>query len=125
MRLRIGDDAVYYPDVQVVCDPADTEQRYTSAPCVVVEVLSPSTESIDLREKLMAYRRLKSLQAYVIIYRDQMRGLAHHRGDDGLWYDALLGQADKIRFPCPAVALPLTEIYEGIDFAVSQLPEQA
>src|SRR5947209_849523 len=49
MRLRIGDDAVYYPDVQVVCDPADAEPLFTTNPCVVVEVLSPRTSSIDLR----------------------------------------------------------------------------
>src|SRR5229473_204356 len=63
MRLRIGDNAVYYPDVQVMCDPTDTEQMYKTAPCVVVEVLLPSTQSIDLREKLLAYRRIESLQA--------------------------------------------------------------
>jgi Uma2 family endonuclease len=34
MRLRIGNDAVYYPDVQVICDPAETEQLYTTSPCM-------------------------------------------------------------------------------------------
>src|SRR5207245_8182915 len=111
-RLRIGDDAVYYADVQVVCDPTVIEQRYTTSPCVLVEVLSPSTQSIDLPEKLVAYRRIKSLQAYVIVYRDQMRVLAHYRGDDDLWYEALHGRGSNVRFPCPEVTLPVTDIYE-------------
>ena len=113
MRLRIGDDAVYYPDGQVVCEPEDAEQRYTTAPCVVVEVLSPSTESIDLREKLVAYRRISSLQAYVIVYRDQRRVLCHWR-EDTVWYDALIGAGGRVKFPCPAVELTLAEIYEGL-----------
>jgi Uma2 family endonuclease len=62
MRLRIGENAAYYPDLQVVRDPAETEQLYTSSPCLVVEVLSPSTQSIDLREKLMVYQSIKSLR---------------------------------------------------------------
>jgi Uma2 family endonuclease len=70
MRLRVGDTAVYYPDVQVVCDPSDTEEMFKSRPCVIVEVLSPNTESIDLREKLVAYHAVDSLDAYLIVWRD-------------------------------------------------------
>jgi Uma2 family endonuclease len=114
MRLRIGDDAVYYPDVQVVCDPAGTEQMYTSSPCVVVEVLSPSTESIDLREKLLAYRRIKSLRAYVIVYRDEMRIIRHYRAENDAWFDALHGPDSSVPFPRPDVTVSVAEIYRGL-----------
>jgi Uma2 family endonuclease len=113
MRLRIGDDAVYYPDVQVVCDPSDTEQMYTSSPCVVVEVLSPSTKSIDLREKLMAYRRIKTLRAYIIVYCDERRVIRHYRAENDAWYDAQHAGDGKVPFPCPEIELTLTEIYRG------------
>ena len=115
MRLRIGDDVVYYPDVQVVWDPADTEQRYTSSPCVVVEVLSPSTESIDLREKLLAYSRIKSLRAYVIVYRDDMRIMRHYRAENDAWFDALHGPESNVPFACPEVDLSVREIYRGVE----------
>ncbi len=114
MRLRIGDDAVYYPDVQVVCDPTDSEEQYTSSPCVVVEVLSPSTQSIDKREKLLAYRRLSSLRAYVIVYRDQMRVMRYWRDKDGTWWDAEVQDQGLVIFPCPDVTLTLDQIYRGI-----------
>ena len=116
MRLRIGDDVVYYPDVQVVCDPADTEQRYTSSPCVVVEVLSPSTSSIDLREKLMAYRRIERLRAYVIVFQDERRVLRHYRAEDDAWFDALhFADDSRVPFPCPEVDLSLADIYRGVE----------
>jgi Uma2 family endonuclease len=114
MRLRVGDEAVYYPDVQVVCDPTDTEEQYTSSPCVVIEVLSPSTETIDKREKLLAYRSLSSLQAYVIVYRDQKRVRRFWRDHDGAWWDAEVQEQGNVIFPCPEVTLTLDEIYEGV-----------
>jgi Uma2 family endonuclease len=51
----------YYPDAMVSCDERDTkvtpENRfYESHPCLIVEVLSPSTEKIDRGEKLSNYR---------------------------------------------------------------------
>ena len=114
MRLRIGDDAMYYPDVQVVCDPADAQEQYKSSPCVVVEVLSPSTEMIDRREKLVAYRSLSSLQAYIIVYRDQKRVLRYWRDQDSAWWDADVQGQGQVRFPCPDATLTLDEIYEGV-----------
>jgi Uma2 family endonuclease len=115
MRLRIGDDAVYYPDVQVVCDPSDDEPLFTTKPCVVVEVLSPSTSSIDLREKLLLYHQIESLRAYVIVFQDQRRVIRHYRAENDAWFVALHGADSKVPFPCPEVELTLAEIYRGLD----------
>jgi len=115
MRLRIGDDAVYYPDVQVICDPAETEHLFTLNPCVVVEVLSPSTSSTDLREKFLLYKRIGSLRAYIIVFQDQRRVLRHYRAEDNNWFAALHDADSRVPFPCPEVGLTLAEIYQGLD----------
>ncbi len=115
MRLRVANTAVYYPDVQVVCDPSDTEEIYKTRPCVIVEVISPSTESVDLREKLVAYQSLESLEAYIVVWRDHMRALEHYRAEERRWFAALHGRDDAIQFPCPKTALTLAEIYEGVE----------
>src|SRR5215472_9468794 len=73
MRLRVRDTASYYPDVQVVCDPTDTNEQFTSRPCLIVEVLSPSTASVDRREKLLEYQSLDSLRAYLIVWTNERR----------------------------------------------------
>ncbi len=114
MKLRVADDAVYYPDIQVVCDPEDTEEWYKSRPCLVVEVLSPSTEAIDRREKLLAYRRLPSLKAYVVVYRDECRVARHWRDEQGVWWQAEVEGEGRVPFPCPALELSLADIYEGL-----------
>jgi len=115
MRVRIGNDAVYYPDVQVDCDPADSEPLFTTNPCVIVEVLSASTSSIDLREKLMVYHRIEGLRAYIIVFQDQRRVLRHYRAEGNNWFVALHGADSEVPFPCPEIKLTLADIYQGLD----------
>lgn len=68
VRLRIADeDIFYYPDLLIACDPSDTATYFREHPVIVVEVLSPSTERIDRREKLLAYKTIPSLEMYVMI----------------------------------------------------------
>ncbi|GAC1313605.1 MAG: hypothetical protein NVSMB2_01770 [Chloroflexota bacterium] len=91
MRLRIGDQAVYYPDVQVVCDADEREDAFTTNPCVVVEILSPSTSAIDQRKKMLVYRGIESLRAYIIVHQDRRRVIRNYRADDNAWYDTFHG----------------------------------
>src|SRR3712207_6861743 len=49
-------DVFYYPDIVVSCHPSGIERLYLRLPTLIFEVLSPSTESIDRREKKMSYR---------------------------------------------------------------------
>ena len=61
-------DAVFYPDVFVSCHPEDlAAERTLRHPRVIIEVLSDSTAAFDRGEKFVAYRRLPSLQEYVLI----------------------------------------------------------
>jgi Uma2 family endonuclease len=77
MKMQISDDQIFYPDVMVTCDPEDNGEYIKKRPCLIIEVLSPSTASIDRREKLVAYRRIESLQAYIVLYQDQKRAFRH------------------------------------------------
>jgi Uma2 family endonuclease len=55
MKLRIAQPLTYYyPDVMLVCDPADDHPLYKQAPCFIAEVLSPATLAVDQREKWAA-----------------------------------------------------------------------
>ena len=117
MKLRVPDDAFYYPDVMVVRDPdeAGDEALYQSAPCLVVEVTSPSTESIDRREKLLSYRKLPSLKVYLIVDQQEMRVERHWHDEAGQWWQAeAVGQEGIVPIPCPETVLTLPQIYEGL-----------
>lgn len=116
MLLRAAPDLYYYPDVQVVCGDDGGTDRYTVGPCVVVEVLSPSTRREDLREKARAYRSISSVQAYVAIDSEKRHVVRYHHDQHGNWDIARLTSDGVVPFPCPAVTLTIDQIYEGVTF---------
>lgn len=73
----LGPRRVAFPDVSVSCE-AETGTS-VAHPVVIVEVLSPSTESYDLGHKAAAYRRLPSLRHLVLVHQDQVAVQHFHR----------------------------------------------
>lgn len=112
--LRAARDLYYYPDVTIVCDENGVDGRITIKPCLIVEVLSPSTEANDQREKLVVYRNLPSLQAYLIVAQDQHRIELHTRDAFGEWERREYGPGDVFSVPCPGSELSVDAIYRGI-----------
>lgn len=112
--LRAARDLYYYPDVTVICDEDGVDGRITIKPCLIVEVLSPSTEANDRREKLVLYRNLPSLQAYMIVAQDERKIELHTRDANGEWQQTELGPGDMFTVPCPGAELSVDAIYRGI-----------
>lgn len=115
MKVRIEKDNItYYPDVVVTCNPQDTEKFFLTKPCLIVEVLSPSTESIDRREKLMAYRKIEDLQEYVIVSQDNVEVEVYQKDAQGNWTRQILGRNDLINLNSVNLQLAMTEVYEDV-----------
>jgi len=117
MKVRVEkNEAFYYPDVLVTCDPEDTESLYKRSPCLIVEVLSPSTEAIDRREKFFAYRNLPSLRHYLLVSQDQRRVEWHSRDESGGWLFSLLENTGIIEISCAGLQaiFSLDDIYEDV-----------
>jgi Uma2 family endonuclease len=116
MKVRVqAHDAFYYPDVLLGCDPEDNEPLYLRSPCLIAEVLSPSTEVIDRREKLLAYRALASLRYYLLVSQEQPRVEVYRRDPDGGWrYDA--HDAGELTIDCGGtpIRLNLADLYEDV-----------
>lgn len=106
----------YYPDVMVGCDPADDHEYYLESPSILFEVLSPSTESIERREKLLAYQTIPSLEHYVIVAQDERRVEWLQRDGNSWKVSVLTETSDRIDFPAQNASITLAEIYEGIAF---------
>ena len=118
MKVRIDHDSgswFYYPDLVLACDPTDREPMYVRRPCLLVEVLSPSTEHIDTREKLLAYRLLPSLREYLLLRQDTLHAELYQRRDDGGWTHQRLKQPDDaFSLLCLQVSVSLRDIYADI-----------
>lgn len=122
MKLRVARAAAYYyPDVMLSCEPASPATLSKEAPCLIAEVLSPSTAATDTREKLHAYRGIDTLRYYVIVDSDRVAVTYHVRGDDGAWLAASLDSGERLEVSCGPVRAELTlaSIYEDTGLATA------
>lgn len=102
----------YYPDVMVLCDPAETQSHIFQRPCFIVEVTSPTTEATDRREKLQAYRSIESLSTYLIVDPEARCVDVFHRASAG--WQTLRLETGSVDVPCLGFSLPLEAIFEGL-----------
>ena len=118
MKVRIDhadESYFYYPDVVLSCATADKHPLYTALPCLIVEVLSPSTERIDTREKLFAYRLLPSLREYLLLRQDRVQADLYQLGDEGRWQHQVLNQPDDVlALRCLDAAVSLRDVYADV-----------
>lgn len=107
----------YYPDVMLACTKDDDHPLYRTSPCLIVEVLSPSTASIDEREKWLHYRDIPSLRYYLLIDSEKRHARIRSRedGQDGKgWLEQTLDEDDIVTLACGplSASLCLDDIYE-------------
>jgi len=118
LRVCVSPTGLYtYPDVIVVCGEAqfqDDEVDTLLNPTLIVEVLSPTTESYDRGAKFGHYRRLASLKEYVLVAQDQVlveRFIG--QGDDWL-LSAQDRLDDTLRLTSIDCSIRLREIYARV-----------
>lgn len=115
LRLRIREaNVATYADVTVVCDPVERDPQsptHVTNPRVVVEVLSPSTESYDRDEKRLYYQLLPSLREYILVAQDRRRVEVWRRGDDA-WPPTIHEAGAKVLLPSLGIEIDVDEIYE-------------
>ncbi len=117
MKVRIKQlDLFYYPDVSISCNPQDRQKYFLESPCLIFEVLSPSTERIDRQEKLINYRELNSLQEYVLVSQTEKKVEVYRRGDrPSDWSLATFLQNDIVEFQSLGLQLSLSDIYDEVE----------
>jgi Uma2 family endonuclease len=109
-----------YPDVSVTCDDRDkTTTKYITYPCLIIEVLSFSTEAYDRGGKFRMYRQNPILQDYVLVSSEQIEIDLYHKTESGSWEIINYQAGDTIELRSVNLTFPIERIYEGIDF----LPE--
>lgn len=122
VKLRVAhDNAFYYPDVVAACNEASPlagEEKIVADPFLVMEVLSPSTETTDRREKLAAYRRVSSVKEYVLVSQDRQQVEIYRREGDIGWLYLSFEAGETVGFSSFGMALPIGKLYAGTDVAV-------
>lgn len=110
-----------YPDVLVHRAGRDGANFTTDEPTMLAEVLSPSSEALDLGDKASEYLGLPSLQAYLVLSQNEAKAWLWQRENSAFAPGpaVVAGLDQRIRLAALAVVLPLSEIYHAIVFAES------
>ena len=110
-------NAFYYPDIVVTCDDRDrpSDDPYISHPCLIIEVLSPSTARFDRTEKFADYRAIPSLCEYVLVASDCQRVEVFQRNDEGQWGIGNVPEDDTIWLASVDCAIAFCEIYRDVN----------
>ena len=89
-------------------------------PTVCVEVLSETTETVDLRDKPGDYLSVESVTDYLVVAQDEPNVLHHRRvaGEPAAWeVSRVTDPGGSVTLAGPDVTLPLAEIYARVNFA--------
>lgn len=108
-----------YPDAIVVTQTPIMAENIAQAivnPLLVVEILSPSTEDYDRKDKFMKYRTLESFKEYVIIQQNSAEILTLFRSEPHIWEEQeFTGLSNSVYFKSIDVHLPLALIYKNVE----------
>ena len=114
LRVRVLETGrTTHPDVTVICGSLerDAEDRNTvTNPVLIVEVLSPTTQRYDREEKAAHYRRIGSLQTYVLISQEEQRLEVFSRNGDGSW-TLRETRSEAIELPSIGCRLAIDDVY--------------
>lgn len=119
MRVLAVPSGLYtYPDLSVTCEePQFTDPHVDTLtnPTLLVEILSPSTESYDRGTKAKLYRAIPSLRELLIVSQDNYEVELYRREPDGTW--ALIeatGLDAVVDLQSIGYTLRLSELYEKV-----------
>ncbi|MBV6627016.1 MAG: Uma2 family endonuclease [Rivularia sp. (in: Bacteria)] len=114
LNSRHNKSIYYYPDVVVSCDSDDKDRFSLNYPCLIIEVLSPSIEITNKREKLVNYCTLESLQEYVLVSQEEIKVEVYRKDTQDNWLMQTLGKDDELRLDSIDLTLTMPEIYEDV-----------
>jgi Uma2 family endonuclease len=103
-------DSDYEPDALVNCGaPMGDNAIAAPNPVVVVEVLSPATQSMDTSAKLAGYFQVPSVVHYLILHPTKQRIIHHRRAASCI--DTRIIVSGEIAMDPPGITVTVEEIY--------------
>ncbi|MEB3123831.1 MAG: Uma2 family endonuclease [Snowella sp.] len=107
-----------YPDVSVTCDDRDKNTpNYFTYPCLIIEVLSASTEAYDRGGKFRMYRNNPILQDYLLVSSTSIEMDLYHQKNNGEWIIINYKEGDTIELKSIDFSFAIEQVYRGLVLA--------
>jgi Uma2 family endonuclease len=124
VRLELLEETFYlYPDVFLTCDERDKKNNlFKNFPSIIFEVLSDSTALYDKEIKLKYYKKIESLNYYVLVAQKEIMVEVYSRIDNSqIWqYQTFENLDELIVFDRLGLELSISTIYDGIEFEATE-----
>jgi len=123
VRVQVAEKKYYYSDVTVSCNTEDWQQGTNDivhTPRLVVEVLSPSTESFDRGKKFRTYQACRSVEEYVLIRTAYQEVEIYNRQGD-IWTYRQFGPGQEVELLSINLSTPIAALYRGTDVPEPEL----
>jgi Uma2 family endonuclease len=115
--VRIPNGNTRRPDVGVDCGQFEPEALAVNSTRLVIKVLSPSTRTFDMFDKLHEYKTVPGLGHIIPVDPDAPQAIHWWRGSDQAWQHARHDGLDaEIVIPDLDVTLGLRALYAGLTF---------
>ena len=116
LRINIVESNDYtHPDVSVACDERDkTTTQYITYPCLIVEVLSDSTEAYDRGGEFRRYRQNPVLKDYLLVSSTRIEMDLYHKNDAGEWTILNYKEGDTVELKSINLSFPIEQVYRGL-----------
>ncbi len=110
--VRISVHTAFEPDALVYCgEEVPGHSLEVPNPVIVVEVLSPGTQMMDLRDKLHGYFTVPSVYHYLIVDPEKQMVIHHARGEGDTLRTRLL-TAGELRLDPPGLSVAVPSLFE-------------
>ncbi len=120
LRVKVTEtESYFYPDIVVICgEPRAEDTAFDTLlnPTLIVEVLSASTATDDREEKFGRYRRIASLQEYVLISQERVEVIVYRHQIPDWSPTEFRTLTDTAPLPSIGCALPLENVYRRVTF---------
>jgi Uma2 family endonuclease len=125
LKIRIeASDIGVYPDALVICEQPqfwNNRRDIITNPLLIVEVLSPSTQSYDRLGKFELYKQIPSFQEYVLVNADTFGVETRFQEETDLWRIKKHTNAnDTIALRSLGTSISMADVYEHIEFGIGK-----
>lgn len=119
VKVRVSQNGpFFYPDIMVTCDARDIDAvQAIQYPCLIVEVLSPSTEAYDRGGKFAQYRNLATLQEYVLLEVEKVGVERFRRTSSNRWEYQTYTTGEEVEFESINFRCAMELLYESVRFS--------
>ena len=102
----------FYPDLMI--SKPEQYEFYSTQPLLITEVLSESTRNFDMTDKFIQYKKLDTLQYYLLVEPEKCLVIVHKKSAANEWQtNTYTSITDVIDLPALQISIALKDIYQA------------